>query len=287
MNTSTTQHERTDGAPAADPLIQAVRGGLRLYDLGRPLKVGMPQSPNHPAYWHTLPRRHGDMVRADGGSAANDMITMGTHVGTHVDALAHVSHDGLLHGGADAAAAGRGGRFMEHGVHTIAPMACRGVLLDVPAALGTPQGCAPGYEITPDDLVATQERQGTQVEPGDVVLIRSGWGRHFDSDPQAYVGKDSGVPGVGADGARWLADRGAAAVGADTIAFERLAPGSGHATLPAHRVLLVESGVYIIEAMVLDGLAADGVHEFAFLMAPLPLVGATGSPVRPFAAVTR
>ena len=58
--------------------------------------------PNHPQFWHTLPRRHGDMVRPDGGIAANDMITMGTHVGTHIDALAHVSHDGKLHGGADA-----------------------------------------------------------------------------------------------------------------------------------------------------------------------------------------
>ena len=67
---------------------------LRVVDLGRLLTVGMPQSPNHPAYWHAHPRRHGDMVRADGGSAANDMITMGTHVGTHVDALSHVSQDG-------------------------------------------------------------------------------------------------------------------------------------------------------------------------------------------------
>ena len=85
-----------------DALLDVVRGGLRTYDLGRPLFTGMPQSPNHPKYTHTLPRRHGDMVRDDGGSAANDLVVMGTHVGTHIDALAHVSHDGLLHGGADA-----------------------------------------------------------------------------------------------------------------------------------------------------------------------------------------
>ena len=93
------------------------------------------------------------------------------------------------------------------------------------------------------------------------------------------------MPGVGEAGARWLADRGAHAAGADTIAFERLAPGGGHASLPAHRVLLVERGVYIVETLVLDGIAAAGVHEFLFVLSPLPLFGATGSPVRPLAVV--
>ena len=113
-------------------LLDAVRSGLRVVDLGRTLTVGMPQSPNHPAYWHAHPRRHGDMVRADGGSAANDIITMGTHVGTHVDALSHVSQDGKLYGGLDATEALQGGRYVELGAHTIEPMVRRGVLLDVP-----------------------------------------------------------------------------------------------------------------------------------------------------------
>ncbi|TDD47433.1 cyclase family protein [Nonomuraea terrae] len=268
-----------------DPMLDAVRGGVTIYDLGRPLYAGMPQSPNHPAYTHTLPRRHGDRTRPDGGSAANDLISMGTHVGTHIDALAHVSHNGRLHGGADAAEACVGGRYPEHGVHTVAPMVRRGVLLDVPAVLGV-ECCEAGYEITPADLDAAVRRQGVEPAPGDVILVRSGWGRHFaDPDREAYIGGASGVPGVGADGARWLAGRAPHAVGADTIAFERLAPGEGHSVLPAHRVLLVESGIYLIETMDLDALARDGVHEFTFVLSPLPLVGATGSPVRPLALV--
>src|SRR5690606_14303204 len=99
-------------------------------------------------------------------------ISMGTHVGTHIDALAHVSQDGKLYGGIDAVAAGVGGRYEELGAHTIAPMVRRGVLLDVPAALGQ-QYCEPAYEITPADLDATVARQDTPVGPGDVVLIRS------------------------------------------------------------------------------------------------------------------
>ena len=274
-------------ARTADRLLDAVQAGVTIYDLGRRLTAGMPQSPNHPAFGLTLPRRHGDMVRADGGSAANDLLVMGTHVGTHVDALAHVSQDGRLHGGADAAAAQVGGRFDELGVHTVAPMVRRGVLLDVPATLGL-EGCEAGYEITPADLDATVSRQGTPVGAGDVVLIRSGWGRLFDhEDRNRYIGKDSGVPGIGADGANWLAQRGVHAAGADTIAFECLPPGKGHSTLPAHRILLVEHGIYLIETMALEELARDGVHEFTFVMAPLPLYGATGSPVRPLAVISR
>lgn len=266
----------------SDALLKAVRDGVTVYDLGRPLFPGMPQSPNHPAYTHTLPRRHGDLVRADGASAANDLISLGTHVGTHIDALAHVSFQGRLHGGADAAEAGVGGRYMELGVHTIAPMVRRGVLLDVPRVLGR-QECPPGYEITVDDL---ESASVASIGPGDVVLVRSGWGQRFDQGVEAYVGRESGVPGVSEAGARWLAAKGIHAAGADTIAFERLAPGGGHALLPAHNVLLVEHGIYLIEAMALDELADAGVAEFAFVLAPLKLVGATGSPVRPLALVS-
>ncbi|MET7640731.1 cyclase family protein [Streptomyces sp. NPDC005438] len=289
MRSTTTSVDPPASAPTAapthrDPLLDVVRAGLRVYDLGRQLTVGMPQSPNHPAYWHTLPRRHGDRVREDGGSAANDMLVMGTHVGTHIDALAHVSHNGLLHGGVDAAQAGAGGRYAQLGVHTIAPMVRRGVLLDVPAVLGEP--CPPDYEITPDDLDAAERGQGTPVGEGDVVLVRSGWGRHFDHpDRSVYPGADTGVPGVGEAGARWLAERRVHAAGADTIAFEHLSPGRGHAYLPAHRVLLVEAGIYLVETMNLEEVAAHRVREFTFVLAPLPLYGATGSPVRPLALV--
>lgn len=265
----------------SDQLLQAVRAGMQIVDLGRQLRVGMPQSPNHPQFWHTLPRRHGDMVRSDGGSAANDMITTGTHVGTHIDALAHVSHDGKLHGGADATESCLGGKYVEHGVHTIAPMIRRGVLLDIPRILGVDR-CEGGYEITVADLEKACRAQNVDIDPGDVVLVRSGWAQLFD-EGQPYVGGPSGVPGVSAAGAQWLADKQVHAAGADTIAFERLAPGGGHAHLPAHRILLVESGIYVIEALDLEVLASKGWYEFSFVLVPLNIFGATGSPVRPLA----
>lgn len=198
-----------------------------------------------------------------------------------MDALAHVSHEGRLHGGATVDEALTGGLYRDHGIHAVAPFAGRGVLLDIPAVLGA-DVCPAGYEITPEDLEAAEARQGLTVEAGDAVLIRSGWGCHF-GDPTAFVGQASGVPGPGERAATWLASRGVSLAGADTIAFEHLAPGAGHALLPAHRVLLVEAGIPIMETMVLDELAAERAYQFGFVVTPLNLVGATGSPIRPLA----
>ncbi len=125
--------------------------GCRVYDLAQPLEHGMPVSPNHPGFKLALMRRHGDMCRADGSSAANEMMLLGGHTGTHVDALCHVSLGGKLHGGADAAEAQTGGRFRSHGVEEIPLTFCHGVMLDVPALHGT-DVLEPGAAITARDL---------------------------------------------------------------------------------------------------------------------------------------
>lgn len=264
--------------------LAALAGSPRVFDLSRPMTVGMPQSPNHPEFRLAMPRRHGDAHRADGGSAANDLLTTGTHVGTHIDALGHVSHCGRLHDDVDADEAQRGGRLRRHGIEEIDPIFARGLLLDVAAVRDVP--CLEGgAEITPDDLDAAVERLDTTPAPGDVLLVRSGWGQLWE-DGTRYLGRDSGVPGVGEAGARWLAARRPRAVGADTIAFECIPPGAGHALLPAHRVLLVEEGVNIIETLDLEAIADAGVDEFLFVCTPLHLVGATGSPVRPLAVAS-
>lgn len=267
-----------------DVLLAAVTAGVRLVELGQPLFTGMPCSPNHPGFRMSLQRRHGDQVRPDGGSAANEVIITGGHVGTHVDALAHVSHDGLLHGGVPADDVQRGGRMSALGAEHIPPMLARGVLLDVAAAHGV-DVLPPGHGVTTDDLLVAADRAEVEVRHGDVVLVRTGWARHF-ADAAVYLGQDSGVPGVTEDAARWLAWRGVSATGADTTAYERIPPGTGHPVLPVHRILLVDNGIYLLEHLNLEEAAAWRLTEFTFVLAPLRIVGATGSPVRPFAAVS-
>lgn len=276
--------QQTQAPAGTDALLAAVGAGIRLVELGHPFFTGMPCSPNHPGFRMTLSRRHGDMVRPDGGSAANEIIVTGGHVGTHVDALSHVSHDGLMHGGVDAVAAQTGGRFRHLGAEHTPAMLTRGVLLDVAATRGVDVLPA-GYGVTAADLHDAANSADVQLRPGDVVLVRTGWARHF-SDETAYLGKQEGVPGLTPDAATWLADLGVRMTGADTTAYEQIQAGAGHSLLPVHRILLVDAGIQIIENLDLEDACAQGLTEFAFVLAPLRIVGGTGSPVRPFAALS-
>lgn len=255
----------------------------RVIDLAQPMHRGMPVSPNHSPYQMALTRRHGDIVRPDGSSAANEMIVTGGHVGTHVDALCHVSFEGRLHGGIVAAAVQSQHGYSKLGIEGAGPFLSRGVLLDVAAAQGV-EVLDPGYEITVGDLERAQEAVGVEVMRGDAVLIRSGWPRYW-RDPITFTGQSAGAPGLGESAGRWLAERQVRITGAETIAYEVIPAGAGHNLLPVHRLLLVEAGIHIIEVMNLDDLAAVGIHEFGFVAIPLKLVGATGSPIRPLALI--
>ncbi len=98
-----------------------------------------------------------------------------------------------------------------------------------------------------------------------------------------YLGHDSGVPGPDVSAGEWLAHMGASVTGHDSMAYEHLVPGAGHALLPVHRILLVEHGIHILENVNMEELAANRVYEFLFVCLPLKLAGGTGSPVRPIA----
>lgn len=256
----------------------------RVVDLAQPMRAGMPQSPNHPPFRMVLERRHGDVVRADGGSAANEIIVTGGHVGTHVDALAHVSQDGRVFGGAVAAQLQSNHGFSQLGIDTFVPYVGRAVLLDVAALHGVATLPA-GYEVTPADLEATLERTGTAIQAGDAVLIGTGWSRCW-GERAAFVGAADGVPGPGEAAGAWLAARRPRIVGGETIAFEHIGPGAGHVRLPVHRIMLVESGINIVETMNLTALLEEGVTEFDLVLNPMPVVGATGAPVRPLALLS-
>ncbi len=264
-------------------LLASIANGVKIYDLAQPLAAGIPSSPNHPGFRMALLRRHGDMVREDGSSAANELIVTGGHIGTHVDALAHVSYRGELYGGVSAAEAQSGGLFTQHGIDKMEPIICRGVLLDIAHLKGV-DVLPGGYAITVQDLQSAARNANVDIQSGDVVLLRSGWARRF-TDPQAFIGHDTGVPGPNEEAARWLAEAGVRATGSDTTAYEHIPPGAGHRLLPVHRLLLVEHGIHIIEIMNLEELAADQIHTFLFILAPLKIVGGTGSPVRPLAVV--
>jgi kynurenine formamidase len=263
------------------PIDSILRDG-RVYDLGQPLFPGMPVSSFHPPYIFSLMVRHGDQVLPDGCCASNEVVVLSGHTGTHLDAIGHVAENGQLHGGLDAVQEQVGGRGLRRlGIEAVGPIVARGVLLDVPAYRGV--DVLPGASaISGDELAAVSAGQDVEIQTGDVVLIRTGWIRHWD-DPAAYRGDETGEPGPDASAAEWLADRRIVAAGTDTIAFE--ARPRGGSALAAHGVLIARHGIHILEIVNLEELARDRVYRFLFVAAPLKIQGATGSPVRPIAIV--
>ena len=251
--------------------------GARVFDLAQPFYVGMPHSPTHPPFLFSLTKRHGDVVGPSGHSSASDAVAMSGHTGTHIDALCHFSCDGKFHGGDPVEGAqSYSGGIERLSVDTVSPILRRGVLLDV-AGLSGGAELAADFEILPEHLESAARSQGVEVLPGDVVLLRTGWARYW-GDAARYVGGGHG-PGPGSAGARWLSERGVFAAGSDTLAFERVPA----AEMPVHVHLLVEKGIYILECLNLEELAASRVYEFLFVAAPLKIRGGTGAPVRPLA----
>jgi kynurenine formamidase len=267
----------------SNAIIDAVRDGVRVFDLAQPLTANTPVPASHPGFRMALMRRHGDIVRADGVSTANEMLMMGGHSGTHVDGLSHVSCDGHLFGGVVASEVQGSLGFSQHGIESMEPVVARGVLLDMCAFHGVDR-LASGHPITPAEMEAQAHRCGIDIGKGDVVLVRTGWAQLWN-DPVAFIGLGQGVPGPTTEGCEWLAGKGVRLVGSDTTSFE-LVQAVRPSGLPGHRVLLVDHGIHIMEMMNLETLAAADIAEFMFVLGPLKIVGATGSPARPLAVVS-
>jgi len=247
----------------------------RIIELGQVFRTGMPHYPTHPDFEVSLFRRHGERVRADGASSASCHWSFGGHTGTHVDALCHVSQDGLMFDGAPVDNGGLERGQSAGDAAALPPFLRRGILFDIAGLDG--MACLPGNRlITPDDLERAAQMSGVQVERGDVALIRTGWSRHWGSD--AYIAHET--PGPGFAGGQWLADRGVCLVGSDTAVFEK---GPVTDAAPVHRLLLIERRIPIMENLDLEALAAAKVHAFLFTALPLRVRGATASPLRPVA----
>ncbi|WAH37130.1 cyclase family protein [Alicyclobacillus dauci] len=255
----------------------------KIYELGHSLERDMPVYPAHPPFFMTLNNRHGDIELDCGYGSSNELVVMSGHHSTHIDALAHVSDYGKLYGGLEASDVQRGEHFKRGfrslGVETIPPIFKRGIMLDIPRLRGK-DVLDPAEAITAEDLERAATQQRVSIQPGDCVLIRTGWGRYWNDAP-TFNGGRGGVPGPDIGAAEWLAKHQVFLTGADTVAYERRAPEIEG--LPIHQFLIAKNGIYLIECLNLEELASAQVDEFLFVSLPLRLTGATGSPIRPVA----
>lgn len=267
-------------------------GPTKAYDLSSGWWPGMPVAEAHPPLQVTTYRTPYGM-RADGmlpvSGPANtknygfisEVVSTTMHAGTHIDALCHVTDgkDDSWYG--DHSACDYLGDFgaLREDASELPVFLNRGVLLDIPRALGVRQ-LFPGQQVGPSEMEASCKRQDVSLSPGDVVLIRTGF---MQTWPDRVAMSAAKQPGLSLAGAQWLRQFSPTLIGADNTSLEVYPSGIAGEPQPVHRYLIRQHGVPILEWAYLEELASDQVSQFIFLAVPLTIRGATGSLVRPLA----
>jgi kynurenine formamidase len=217
----------------------------------------------------------------------DDMIIMPLQAATQWDALSHVYYEEKLYNGfSSQEVSSQGAHRCSIGCAIPKGVVSRGVLLDVVRHRGQEHciGATPEDQVTPDELDAIAEAQGVTIEPGDVVMVHTGWWGAF----KRTGNKSTTVAGVHWRCAEWLHAKQAAAIAADNVAVEHLLSLEVDGMfLPFHALCLRDMGLILGEYWNLGELAADcaedGIFEFQLVAPPLNFVGAVGSPVNPIA----
>jgi len=213
------------------------------------------------------------------GSNEELVVSEIAQVGTQLDGFAHqsieYSHYNCFKTDEISSRTG----FTKLGIEKVGTLMTRGVLIDVAALKGVDM-LGDAYEITPQDLQQALQRQNLQLQPGDAILINTGWHRLWAKDNARY---NKSCPGIGVAAAEWLAKQDPMLVGADNGPVEVSPNPDPQISLPVHQIMLVVNGIHILENLKLDDLAAKKVYEFAFVMQPLKAQGFSGSTVAPVA----
>ncbi|MFL5829765.1 MAG: cyclase family protein [Solirubrobacteraceae bacterium] len=288
-------------ADAAAPTPEHILAGAKLIREGRMFRLArerfpkMPLFPGHPTFEVVTYRTpHGSRVMDEHHwglpndaclGYMSELVIGTTHTGAHIDAHAHmtVGEDDHWYGGSARRDLGDFGPLTGDATE-IPPLWRRGVLYDVPGHRGI-EALTAGEPVTADELLAIERSSAVAAGAGDVALVRTGYLSGWP-DPDRLAASRGAGPDVSA--ARLLLERGVIATGSDTETYEvQPAPDRGEPAnpQPVHTLLLIEHGVYLMESLDLEGLAAAGVHEFLFVALPLAIRGATGSMIDPVAIV--
>lgn len=217
------------------------------------------------------------------------------------------------------------------GIENVGSVTARAVLIDVGqllregevAAGRDPDLFPPAeYEFSPEEIEQALSRQGLSLDdlqPGDALLFRTGWAaRYWTSNPadpreetlKYFNGGQEEFhpigPGLGVRAVQWTINRNPVLVGADNTSVEvSPAPMQGRPSEKRGHVSWLSSGIYILENLDLEVLAAEceaervanlaqyggptrpeaakTCYEFTLIVQTIPIRGFTGSTVAPIA----
>lgn len=261
----------------------------KVYELGHPYERTMPM----------LGARSYKMSVVDTGpptgknkTLTNEEVITGElgQVGTQFDGPGHIGarltfadgiERGVYYNGFTQEEVVHPNGLLNLGVHHIKPIISRGILIDVAGYKGMSR-LMNSYEVTLADVKGALAKQGideTSITPGDVLLFHYGWAQLWGS-PQEY---NRNQPGIGMEVAQWLIRKQVSMIGGDNAVTEVFPNPDPDLYGPVHQELIMKNGIFNLENMDLETLAADGVYEFLFIFTPIRFVGASGSPGRPIA----
>lgn len=225
----------------------------------------------------------------------DETVLMSTCAGTHIDALSHVSYDDLLYNGVPTSAVTASGGALQLGAEHLPDIVTRGVLLDLPRVKGVAglDEISNGYAVTGADLDEAASAAGVTIEPGDVVLVRTGEIRHYHAgDRQRYaVGVNFQLPGLSVHSVEWMHANQVAGAFTDTYAYEAFPPSEPDWSdcLAVHLLQVRDMGLlqgqnWDLEALSVACAEADQ-WTFQLIAAPVRLTGSCSAPVAPVAVL--
>jgi kynurenine formamidase len=209
----------------------------------------------------------------------DDMVIGWNGIGTQIDGLGHAGIDGRYYNGNPANQFYTIGGLKKLGVQGIPPIVTRGILLDMAKYYGVDMVPA-GTAFNRAELMGAMKKQGIEVRKGDVVLLYTGWINLLPNQPEKYWASE---PGLGKDGALYLAEQGIVAVGSDTKGVEVIPFEVKGEFGPVHQIMIAKNGIHLLEYIDSRQLAADGVHEFLFVVGVPRIQGAAQAIIHPIA----
>ena len=266
-----------------DKVLQATR----LVKNGKTYRLGVTTGKNSPAY---PPRSYSmTVLQLDDGTGTplgsnratgnDDLINLWMGIGSQIDGLGHMGEDHIYYNSTHASEFITPTGLTKFSIHELPPIVTRGVLLDMTKLLG--QNPVPeGTPINQREIELASRAANVEIESGDVVLLHTGWLDVMNGDPERFM---KGQPGLGLSGAKYLAQLGVVAVGADNWALEVIPAEKDGEMFPVHPELLAKNGVYILENMDSRALARDGVTEFMFVLGQPRFEGAVQAVINPVA----
>jgi len=289
---------------------QSLVAAARLVKKGKIIPVSYESRPNGGPLWgmrvgieRWMNWSGNDAVMADkpGMWYSDEVIKVESHSMSHVDPLVHLWYGDKVYNGypVQEVIFHDKGTVKANANAYLPHSAQRGVLLDVARFKGVDY-LGDKYLITPKDLDDTAKKQGVEIKPGDAVLIRTGFMKHWSDKIRKSGGvlrwgaTTDGEPGIGGDSIAWIQEKKIGLIGADNIAVEHIVPVEEKwnkiykvGLIPLHVAVLQMLGVPMQEILDLDALAEDcakdGVYEFLYVWPPLNFWNATGGLISPVA----